>query len=474
MWKWYKTTYAIFFYTNVIQNIVEMKVIREDLNAMSALLKVQITPEDYSSKVETALEKHRKQAKVPGFRPGKIPMGMIRKQYGKAVLAEEINRVVSESLYNFVNENKIDILGNPIPSETSEVIGDFNNPGDFEFTYEIGLSPAINVNLDKEKFDYITVKIDKELVDKQIDDLRRRYGKLVASEKVADKDMIMAQFVELDAEGAIKPGGVLHSSTISMEFVEDAATKKALIGKAIGDKVVVNPALVSRGGKDTAAMLGIKEEELATISDSFQLTINEIRQMEMAEVNQELFDKLFGEGSISSEEELRTKISEDLVKMFENDSDRLLTRSVYDYLIEKTEVNLPTDFLKRWIQLSNEKPITMEEIEGQFEAYEKGMKWQLIQGHLFKTHNLNVEQAEVLEFTKGLLVNQYAQYGIPAPEDKELTQSAIQVLSNKEESARVYDMLAETKLTDFFKNTVKTKAKEVSYDEFVKIANKEA
>lgn len=450
-----------------------MNVIREDVNAMSAILKVQIAPADYQSKVTNALEKYRKQAKVPGFRPGKVPMGMIQKQFGKALLAEELNKIVSDSLYNYVNENKLEILGNPIPKEGTDVKGDFNNPGDFEFEYEIGLTPEIKLTLsDKDKYEYVKVKIDDELVDKQIDDLRRRYGKLVASEIVGDKDMIMAQFVELDADGSIKPGGIMHSSTISMEFVEDEDAKKALTGAKVGDKVVVNPAHVSRGGKDTAAMLGIKEEELENISDKFQMTITEIRQMELAELNQELFDKLFGEGGISSEAELRERIAKDLESMFANDSDRLLTRSVYENLIENTDVALPTDFLKRWIMLSNEKPITMEEIEEQFEGYEKGMKWQLIQGHIFKSNDLKVNQEEALEYTKNLLVNQYAQYGIPAPEDKELTASAMQVLSNKDESARVYDMLAESRLTEYFKNTVKLNEKYVSYDEFVEIASK--
>ncbi|TXI86663.1 MAG: trigger factor [Crocinitomicaceae bacterium] len=450
-----------------------MNVIREDVNASSAILKVQIAPADYQSKVTTALEKYRKQVKVPGFRPGKVPMGMIQKQYGKAMLAEELNKIVSDSLFSYVNDNKIEILGNPIPKTDVEVKGDFNNPGDFEFTYEIGLAPKIELSLtSKDKFDYVKVKIDADLIGKQIDDLRRRYGKLVASEQVGDQDMILAQFVELNADGTIKEGGILHSSTISMEFVENKDAQAALKGANVGDKIVVNPVHVSRGGKDTAAMLGISEEALETISDKFQMTINEIRQMELAELNQELFDKLFGPGAITTEEELKERIAKDLEMMFANDSDRLLTRSVYDSLVANTKVDLPTDFLKRWIQLSNEKPITMEEIEAQFDGYEKSMKWQLIQGHIFKSNDIKVDQAEALEYTKSLLVNQYAQYGIPAPEDKELTTSAIQVLTNKEESARVYDMLAETKLTEFFKKTVKLTDKMVSYDEFVEIASK--
>ncbi|MCE3294920.1 MAG: trigger factor [Crocinitomicaceae bacterium] len=450
-----------------------MNVIREDINAQTAILKVQVSPADYQSKVATTLDKYRKTAKIPGFRPGKVPMGMIQKQYGKAVLAEELNKIVNDSLYSYVNEQKIEILGNPIPKEDIEVKGDFNAPTEFEFAYEIGLTPKIDLKLPaKEKVDYYKVKIDDTLVNKQIDDLRRRYGKLVGSDAVGDNDLIMAQFVELNDDETIKEGGIMHSSTISVEFLEDAKTKKALTGKVVGDKIVVDPSKVSRGEKDTAAMLGITEEQLKDVSDKFQMTINEIRHMEMAELNQELFDKLFGEGTITSEKELRERISKDLENMFANDSDRILMNTMYKSLMDNTKVELPSDFLKRWIKLSNEKPITLEEIEEQFEGYEKGMKWQLIQGHIFKANDLKLEQNEVLEFTKGLLINQYAQYGLPAPADKELTDAAARVLSNKDEANRVYDMIAEVKLTDYFKNTVKLNEKMVSYDEFVEIASK--
>lgn len=450
-----------------------MGVTREDVSSNSAILRVKVTPADYEKNVANAIEKTRKQANIPGFRKGHVPASLVKKQYGKSILADELNKVVNDFLNSFITENKIEILGNPIPFEKEEVKGDFNNPADFEFAFEIGITPEFKIDSTlKETFNYVSVKIDDELINKQIDDLRRRYGKLVASEKIGDTDLVMAQFTELNEDKSVKEGGIVHSSTISIEFVEDKKAKKELTGKKVGDKVVVNPAHVSKGGKDTAAMLGIKEEDLATISDKFELAVTEVRHMELAELNQELFDKLFGEGEVKSEAELKERVKADLDKMFANDSDRLLTRAVYDKLIADTQIDLPSDFLKRWIQVSNEKPITLEEIDAQFEGYEKGMKWQLIQGQIFKANDLKLNHTDAVEFTKQLLANQYAQYGIPAPEDKELTASAIQVLGNREESARVYDMLAESKLTEFFKANVKLKNKEVSYDEFVEIASK--
>jgi trigger factor len=450
-----------------------MNVIRQDVDALNAVLKVEIAPRDYQGKVKSSLEKYRKTAKIPGFRPGHVPAGLIQKQYGKSVLAEELNKLVNDALYDFIQTNNVDILGNPIPKEGSDVVGDFDKPDAFEFEYEIGLAPQFEIPLSsKSKYDYVKVKIDTALIDKQIGDLTRRYGKLISVDAVGEGDMILAQFVELNEDGSIKEGGIMHSSTISMEFVADKKVKKELLGKAKGDKVVVNPSTVSRGGKDTAAMLGIKEEDLSGISDKFQMTINEIKQMEPAEMNQELFDSLFGPGAITSEEALRERIADDLKNMFATDSDRMLTRDVYNDLLEKTKMDLPNSFLKRWIKLSNEKPISDEQLDEEYDGYAKSLKWQLIQGTIFKTNEIKLANEEVIEFTKGLLVSNYAQYGIPAPEDKELTESAKQVLGNRDEANRIYDMLAEHKLTQFFKDTVKLSDKEVSYEEFVEIASK--
>jgi len=449
-----------------------MNVTRQDINALNAKLKVVITQEDYKKKVDNSLEKYRKTAKIPGFRPGHVPVGLIQKQYGKSVLAEELNKIVNDALYKFISENKLDVLGNPIPNEQEEVKGDFEKPETFEFTYDIGFAPIVKVNLtSKSKFDYVKIKVDASLVDKQIEDLRRRYGKMTSAESVTEKDLILGQFVELNEDGSIKEGGILHSSTVSTEFVEDAATKKELIGKKISDKLVIDPRKVSRGGKDTASMLGISEDKLVEIGEKFQVTITEIKRMEMAEMNQEFFGKLYGEGVVTSEEDMRQKISADLENMFIADSDRLLTKSVYDSLIENTKIDLPDDFMKRWIRLSNEKPITPEEVEENYPSYAKNLKWQLIQTNIFKANDIKLDNAEVVEFTKSLLIQNYAQYGMPAPEDKELTDAAMGVLKNKEEANRVFDMMSEQKLTNFFKNTVKLKEKEVSYDDFVKLAN---
>jgi trigger factor len=449
-----------------------MNIIREDFDALNANLKITVNPSDYEAKVKQTLEKHRKTAKIPGFRPGKVPFGHIQQKYGASVLSEELNKTVSQALNGYITENKLEILGNPIPTEKDGFKGDFANPGDFEFTYQLGIAPQVKVSLSpKSKFEYFKVKVDKKLIDQQIDDLTRRYGKLVSTDTVGERDMILAQFVELDEDKEIKEGGIMHSSTISMEFVNDSKVKKELMGKKVGDKVTVNPTSVSKGGADTASMLGIDEAALDTISDDFQMTINEVKVMEPAVLNTELFDKLFGEGTVKDEKELKARVKSDLENMFVNDSDRLLTKAVYESLIEKTKVELPDNFLKRWIKFSNEKEVSSEQVEAEYGDYAKGLKWQIIQGNIFKANDIKLENDEVITFTKGLLVSNYSQYGMPAPDDKELTASAMKVLQNKEEASRVYDMMAEQKLTKFFKDTVKLVEKEISYDAFVELAS---
>ena len=450
-----------------------MYITKENIDDLNALLKIKVEAKDYQEKVDETLKDYRKKANIPGFRKGKVPMGVVKKQYGKSVLADELNKMVSQKLFDYIEAEKLDILGNPLPKEDEDFKGDFDNPESFEFIYEIGLSPEVDVNISgKNKYEYTKVKVDKKLIDKQVGDLTKRYGKLVSGEKVGEKDMILGQFVELNDDGEIKEQGIMHSATISMEFVEKDSVKKELLGKKVGDEIIVNPFDVSRGGKDTASMLGIEEKDLENISEKFRLKITEVKIMEPAELNQELFDKLFGEGNVKSEAEMRERINNDLEKMFEKDSEQILARRITNDLLDKSKIDLPDNFLKRWILASQKEDsdLTKEKLEEDYDEYARGLKWQLIKSKIFKDNDIKVEQEEVLNHTKRLLVEQYAQYGMPAPEEEMLNASAQQVLSNKEEAQRIFDMLGEEKLVSFFKDTVKLNEKEVDYDKFVEIA----
>jgi trigger factor len=445
-----------------------MKITRQEIDAQNGVLKVEIAAADYQNKVKTALDKYRKTAKIPGFRPGHVPAGLIQKQYGKSVLLEELNKLTNDAIYRYVIDEKLDILGNPLPIENG-VEGNFDAPADFIFSYEIGYSPVFELPISsKTKIDYHTVKIDKKLLGKQTEDLRRRYGKLISSDVVSEKDMVMGKFEELDTNG-VKDGGISHSTTISMEFLTDKAGVKLLTGKKINDTFELDLQLVSKGPEDAAAMLGISPESYASLSSTFQFTINDVKRMEMAELNEELFQKLFGD-EVKTEEEMNKRIEADLARMFEEDADRLFTKKVFDRVISETTMSFPEAFLKRWIKSSSEKPVSDEDLDREFDAYLNSLKWQLIQTKIFKDNNIQLTNEEVINYTKSLVLGNYAQYGLPAPDDAELTDTAKRLLQNKEQANGIYDRLAEAKLTTFFKSTVTLVQKELAYDDFVALA----
>ena len=282
----------------------------------------------------------------------------------------------------------------------------------------------------------------------------------------------MGLFRELDASGAPTENGVENNSTISMEFIKDKKATKSLMGIKVDAAIELDPRTVSKDEKDLASMLGIEEAAIAGISKKFKFTVNDIKRMELAELNEELYDKLFPNKNVKTESDMKAKVTTDLENMFKTDSDRLFTQSVYDFLMDKTKMTLPESFLKRWIKLSNEKPIDDETLNKEFDGYLKSMKWQLIQGRIFKENDIQISNEEVMDFTKSLLVSNYAQYGMPAPDDKELSETAMRLLKDKEQVNGIYDRITEKKLSDYFQANVPMKEKKLSYDDFVKKASK--
>ena len=445
-----------------------MNVIREDLNALNARLKVKVSPEDYQPKVSETLSKYRKTANIPGFRPGHAPMGMIQKQYGKSVLFDEVSKMVTDAINNYIYEEKLNLLGNPIPVEENGFNGDFSNPTDFEFIYEIGFPPSIEVAIsNKDSFDFEKVDVNQELINKQAEDIRRRYGKLVSTDEVQEKDLILGRFVELNDDKSVKEGGIDHTSSISLEFLDSDDVRKLFVGKKVGDSIELNPDDVSKGPKDKAAMLGVKEDALENVGSLFSYTINEVKAMELAELNSDLFMKLYPDATVTNEEEFVARIKSDLEKMFEQDSDKKLYRTIYDSLMEKVNADFPDDFLKRWIKQVNDKPVTDEQIEAEYEGYRNMLKWQLIEKTLFDKHNLVIDQTELVNFTKYLLRTNYANYGIFEVDEEELTQSAMKFLQDKKQTDSIISRLAEDKLINLFKTEATLKEKLVSYDEFI-------
>ncbi len=355
-----------------------MNIVQNNIDALNAEITIKLEPADYKERFENALKKYRKNAQMPGFRPGHVPASLIKQRFGKSLLAEEINSVLQDSIYKYISENKINVLGNPLPKDSSEEVGDWDNPGDFQFTYELGMAPEFSLNLDKSMaFDYSVVDVDAELIDKQMKDLRRRYGKLSSPEVSGAEDMLMVDLVELNADGTAKEGGIFSKTTVSIEFIKDEAVKAKLIGLKIGDKVTVNPLTLSSNHEDLARMLNTTHEAIHGLTTDFEMIVNEVRAMEPAELNQELFDKLFGEGTITSEEQMNERVKADLEKMFSRDSDWMFKRSFVKEIVERLNIQLPDEFLKRWIVMTNEKPVTVEMVAAEYDSYAGGLRWQL-------------------------------------------------------------------------------------------------
>ncbi|MFT6998123.1 MAG: trigger factor [Cryomorphaceae bacterium] len=449
-----------------------MQITQEKIDEKNALLKIKVEPTDYNDKYSEALKRTRKQVQMPGFRPGKIPMGVIKSRYGKSLLAEEMNAMLNQSIQSYISEQNLKILGSPMPKEDHVDTGNWDNPGDFEFVYELGLAPKLDVEISKKnKLEYNAIKIDKKLVDDEVDRIARRYGKVEDVEKAGENDMLVGDFVELDDSGEVVPGGVMNQSTVSLEFIDKEQTKK-FYGLKVGDDLKVQPSLLAKDNDDLGRMLGLTGEALASSGDNYKFIVREVKRMEPAELNEEFFRKTFGEdGDVKTENDFREKVSSDLGKHFVSDSDRLFKRDISKAMIDKYNPDLPDEFLKRWIRLSNEKTISAEEVEKDYAEYRKSLQWQLIFNELVSQEAIKVSQEDVIGKAKELLVGNYAQYGMPTPEDKELEVSAKRVLENQDEARKIYDMLYDEKLIAYVKENASVKDKEVSFDKFVELAS---
>jgi len=447
-----------------------MNITQENIDELNAVLKVKVVAEDYLPKVEGALKNYQKKAAIPGFRPGKVPTGVIKKMYGKSVMVDEINKLLSDSLYKYINDNKIEILGNPLPKADDKTVIDWDNQKEFEFMYEMGLAPKFEVELSsKDKFTYQTVKIDDELVNKYVSDIAKRYGKVEQVEVASEGDLLNGDFVELDANGEILPGGVFKTSSVFLDRVKDEA-KKAFIGLKVGDKTVVDAQSLTANAADLAAMLGIEKAAAETFNAKVQFTVKGISRLAASEINQELFDKIYGPGTINSEEEFRAKIREELKGMFVNDSERKFYNDVVDHLMNKVNFNLPSEFLKRWIVAVNEKPVTPEQVEAEFDGYAKGLKWQLIENRIIKDNNINVTNEEVMDHTKQLILAQFGKMQQMPMSDEDLENTAKRVLGNEEEAKKIYEQVYGQKVMTLFKSKFTLENKEVAYEEFFNTA----
>lgn len=441
-----------------------MNITKKDIDKLNAVLTVEIVKEDYSTKVEKVLNDYRKSANIPGFRKGHVPMGMVKKQYGRAVLVEEVNKLLQNALHKYLNDEKLNILGNPLPRNEAEINWDAD---DYTFEFELGLSPEFEVDVKANEVIEYKVIADEKMLDNQVKTIRKQYGKLISKDAVEEGDEITGTFTSSE-DGEDKM--INKKTTLSTTEIDGKDQLKALIGAKVGDKIVLKTKGMFADDHNNQKFFGVSHDDAHGLDVEVSFEIEEVNKREMAELDQELFDKLFGEGIVSSEEELKAKIKEDAENQFLQQSDQKLLNDVVESLIENTKFDLPAEFLQRWIAKSGENPLSEEEAKQEYERSEKGLRYQLIEGKLRAENNLNVTFDELKDFSKNMIKGQMAQFGQLNPAEEELESIAARILSNREEVERLTEQLQTNKMLQFFKENAKLKTKEMSYDEFIKEA----
>ncbi|GMN05932.1 trigger factor [Croceitalea sp. MTPC5] len=436
-----------------------MNITKEQIDDLNAVVKVAITKDDYKEKVDTILKDYRKQANIPGFRKGQVPMGLIKKQYGKAVLVDEVNKLLQDNLNKYLTEEKLDVLGNPLPKQQES----FNWDADeLAFEFELGLAPAFDVQLKTKKaITQYKIVADKKMVDEQVERIQKQYGKIVSKTEVAKNYEVSGTFKNEDEE-------IDHKTTVELDKIKSKKAIESLVGKKVGETVSLKTKGLFKEDYLLSAALGLDKEKAEKLNIEVDFTIEEINERQPAKLDQELFDKLFGKDTVTSEKELKDKIKEDSEKQFEQQADQKLLNDITEKLIADTKFDLPTDFLQKWIQVSGENPLSEDEAKEEFEKSEKGLRYQLIEGKLINENDLQVQFDELKEFAKGFIKSQMAQYGHLDPQEEELENIAARVMGNQDEVKRMSEQLMSQKLLNLYKEKANLKVKEISYENFVK------
>ena len=436
-----------------------MNITKQEIDALNAIIKVDIAQEDYKDKVQKVLKDYRKTANIPGFRKGQVPMGLIQKQYGKAVLVDEVNKLLQDALNKYLTEEKLDVLGNPLPKEQEDFDWDAEA---YSFEFELGMAPEFDINLKPKKgITYYQIEADDTMVENQIKTIRKQYGKLI-SETVATIDS------EVTGTFFNEAGEIDKESTFEIALLKGKKNQKLFINTKVDDVITISSKGLFSESKDYTAFLGKTEEEAKKLNVELTFTIKEVNKREMADLDQELFDKLFGKDVVKTATELKAKIKEDSEKQFVQHSDQQLLNDVTEHLIAATKFDLPSEFLQRWIQSTGESEMTLDEAKEEYERSEKGLRYQLIEGKLVVDNNLQVTFDELKDYAKEMIKGQMMQFGQMNPEDKELEDIAARILGNQDEVKRLSEQLRNQKMLSFFKENVSLKEKKVTFDEFVK------
>jgi len=436
-----------------------MNITKTQVDALNAIVTVAIAKEDYTDKVNKVLADYKKNAAISGFRKGAVPMSLIQKQYGKAVLLEEVNKVLQTSLNNYLTAEKLDILGNPLPKLTESIDWDAEN---FSFDFELGLAPQFSVDLSaKNNVTKFKVIADDKMLNDQVDRIAKQYGKLISQDKVEEGFDVVGTFTNEEK-------GINAPANFALDIFADKKVAKSFIGKKVGDVVAIGTKGLFDDDHKLMDYLKVGHDDVHGLDITVNFTIEEINSTERAELNQELFDKLFGAGVVSSVEDVKAKIKEDAEAQFAQQADQKFLNDVTDFLIENTKFDLPAEFLKKWIKTMGETPLSDEQAEEEYAKAEKGLRFQLIEGKVMAENNLQITFEDLKAHTAELIKKQMAQFGQLNPSDDEINGIVARVMSNQDEVKRLSEQVMSEKMLGLYKEKVSAKTKEVNYEQFIK------
>ena len=447
-----------------------MNITQEKIDDLNAIVKVTIVPEDYSPRVEKALKDQAKKANLPGFRKGMVPVAHLKKMYGKSILVEEINNMLSENLNKYLTDNKVEILGQPLPVMDNAKAFRWDNTDEFEFNYELGLAPKVDVEVtSKDKFKQYHVKADKETLASRIKNIRKSYGKMTNPEVAIAGDVLYADLVQLSPNGSVFEGGITSTGSIRLDLVTDKKILKSLVGLK-KDAVLELDLQKTFDNNETiiAKLLNIEETDAKELKSSFQVTVKNVNRLEEADLNQEFFDKIFGAGVVTDEAGFSAKITEEIEGMFKQDADRKLQNDIYTQLLSQTKMQLPDAFLRKWLKATNEK-LTDEELAQGFDDFAKNLKWTLIENKIIADNEIKIDYKDVFETAKQRLDAQFRMYSPqPMPEDQ-LAQYTATFLQEKENANRIFEEVKALKVFENIQSVATLITEDIDYKKFVEL-----
>ncbi len=446
-----------------------MNISKKEIDVVNAVFTVKVEKSDYEQDVQKKLKDYRKKANVPGFRRGMVPMNMIKKMYGKSVLAETIDKIIVDSLYNHINENKLNVLGQPLPTEDQKPF-DFDNQEDFEYSFDVGLVPEFEVEYsDKDKIDIYSIAISDEMFENHKKSYAQRFGSYQSADVVEEKDMIKGLIEELE-DGKVKENGIrVEDAVLTAGYMKDEEEKKKFIGAKKDSVIVFNPKKAYENETEVASMLKLKKEDIEGLTSDFQITIKEVTRYVDSEINQDLFDKAFGKDVVKSEEEFNEKIRENIQENLTLDSEYKFSVDTKDYFLKKyADLQFPETFLKRWLVMTN-KEMTEEKVEEDFPKMLEDLRWQLIKDQIAKKEDLKIEHKDLKDYAVKIAKSQYAQYGMVGLGDEIYEDYAEKMLKEQETASNIANRAVEEKVLAKIKETVTLETKNVSMDEFNKM-----